>query len=85
MFVSSRPTKAGHELICRKYADASYSWSANVLGCKRWHFVRPSQIAMCREDASDPTSPLCQDPRDVVNENLRVVTVEQPENSVIFV
>lgn len=78
-------------LLNLKPTDTSYSWSANVLGRKRWHFVAPSEIQYCRRDPDDRKSELLTDLREV-DEDLfphfhkaKIVTVEQEEGDVIFV
>lgn len=71
--------------------DTSYSWSANILGTKRWHFVPPSLAPFCRRDPSSRTSELLNNPTSVdltrfsAFSSARVITVDQPAGSIIFV
>lgn len=74
-----------------RVADTSYSWSANILGEKRWHFIPPFSAPFCRRDPSSRTSTLLSDPTSV-NPALfpsfsraRVISVTQPAGGIIFV
>ena len=77
-----------------RFADTSYSWSANVLGRKEWHFVRPEEIKHCRRFPNIRTSQLIPDPRpgacfDKASfpniDKAKIVSIVQEEGSIIFV
>jgi len=73
-------------------ADTSYSWSANILGRKRWHLIRPSEVQYCRQDPSNPRSPLLSDIRAVSSSlyphfhtHVHPIVIEQEVHDVLFV
>ena len=56
-------TLTSNQRLVRMRLDTSYSWSANLLGRKKWYLIPPSSIPYCRLNPSDPNSPLHNDIR----------------------
>ena len=74
-------------------SDTSYSWSANLLGRKKWYLTPPSSIPNCRIDPSNPESLLHNDIRpgkvDLTKypsfDKVEIIEIIQDKGMIIFV